>query len=89
MQTYFYLKKRKVLFKKTANIQNPTVKISMSIWFSLSSASKKIIIDIFNQTQILQIHNYYSDLIAIMTPEKWVGTTPASVTFCLPILSFK
>jgi len=33
---------------------------------------------------ILQTHNYNSDLIAIMTPQKGVGITPANVTFRLP-----
>jgi len=34
---------------------------------------------------MLQTRNCNSDLIAIMTPQKGVGITPASVTFRLPI----
>jgi len=36
---------------------------------------------------MLETHNYNSDLIAIMAPQKGVGITPASMTFRLPIIS--
>ena len=53
--------------------------------FIIISKQIKTIVDIFNYIQILQTHNYNSDLIAIMIPQKGVGITPASVTFRLPI----
>jgi len=36
--------------------------------------------------QIHQTHNYNSDLITIMNPQKGVGIAPASVTFRLPTI---
>jgi len=66
-------------------IQDPTVNQHEHMIFVIISKQIKCIIDIFDQIQILQTHNYNSDLIAIMTPQKGVGITPASVTFRLPI----
>ena len=56
----------------------------MNINFRYHQQANWIIIDIFNYIQILQTHNYNSDLIAIMTPQTGVGVTPASGPFaCL------
>jgi len=66
-------------------IQDPTVNQHQRMIFIIISKQIKTIVDIFNYIQILQTHNYNSDLIAIMIPQKGVGITPASVTFRLPI----
>jgi len=83
-----YLNQRKVLFEKTANmIQDPTVHQHEHMIFVIISKQIKSLSTL--SIEILQAHNYNSDLIAIMSPQNRVGTTRASVTFRLPVYSFK
>ena len=81
------LKSTKGLIKKkktTNTIQDPTVIQHQHIIFIIISKQIKSVLTFCNYIQILQTHNYNSDLIAIMTHHKGVGITPASVTFRLP-----
>jgi len=65
MQTY--LNQPEVLFKETTNlIQNPTVNQHQQMIFIIINKQIKSLSTFC--TQILQSHNYNSDLIAIMTP---------------------
>jgi len=66
-------------------IQDPTVDQHQHIILIIIGKQIKSIPTFCNQIQILETHNYNSDLTAIMTPQKGVGITPASVTFRLPI----
>ena len=69
MQTY--LNQRDVLLKKTTNkIQDPTVNQHKHMIFIIISKRIKSLSTFCNQIQILQSHNYNSDLIAIMTPQR-------------------
>jgi len=66
-------------------IQDPTVNQHQHMIFIIIRKQNKSLQIFRNQIQILQTHNYNSDLIAVMTPQKGVGIKPASVTFRLPI----
>jgi len=69
MQTY--LNQRKGLFKKTTKmLQDPTVNQHQHMVFIIISKQIKSLSTFCNQIQILQSHNYNSDLIAIMTPQR-------------------
>jgi len=69
-------------------IQDPTFNQHKRMIFVVIIKQIKSL-SIFSSKYILETHNYNSDLIAIMTSQKGVGITPASMTFRLPIQSFK
>jgi len=60
-------------------IQDTTVNQYQHIIFITISKQLKSISTFCNSIQILETHNYDSDLIAIMTPQKGVGITPAYI----------
>jgi len=66
-------------------IQDSKVNQHQHTIFIIISKQIKSLSTFCNAIQILQTHHYNSDLIAIVTPQKGVGITPASVTFRLPL----
>jgi len=71
-----YLNQREVIFKETTNmIRDPTVNQHQHMIFiiinkQIKSNQIKSLSTFCNEIQILQSHNYSSDLIAIMTPRR-------------------
>jgi len=65
-------------------IQDPTVSQHEHMIFIIISKQIKSLSIFCNYIQVLQTHNYNSDLIAILTPQNVVDKTPANVTFRLP-----
>jgi len=83
MQTY--LNQRKVLFKKTTNmIYGPIVNQHERIIFIIISKQIKSLSTFSIKYKYFKL-NHNSDFITIMTPQKGVGITPASMTLHLPV----
>jgi len=69
MQTY--PNPREVLLKKTTNmIQDPTVNQYQHMIYIRINKQMKSLSTFCNQMQIVQNHNYNSDFIAIVTPQR-------------------
>jgi len=69
MQTY--PNPREVLLKKTTNmIQDPTVNQYQHMIYISINKQMKLLSTFCNQMQIVQNHNYNSDFIAIVTPQR-------------------